>query len=361
MKVAILVPALSDRDAIGTDALQMGAALQRLGYQVKLFAAVNGGGLPEVGAPETIDAFIAAPEDVLIYHFAFGWPQGVEILSRVRCRRIVRYHNVTPPEFFSGWSDEYGTAAQRGREEIRALAEIGCELYLGDSPFNVEDLLTAGVPPERTSVLPPFNRLDRLVTAPADIGVLDEFTGRSAKWLAVGRVAPNKGHVDLLRAFAVYLDRCEADAQLLIAGSHDPRLARYADALREQTRALDLVPHVRFLGAVSDEALKALFLVADALVSLSGHEGFCVPLAEAMALGTPVVALDRGAQAWTLGGAGLVWPDAQPAIVAASVERIRNDAQLRTALRERGFERVARTFSPAVLERELASVMTRLA
>jgi glycosyltransferase involved in cell wall biosynthesis len=355
MKIAILVAVLGERDAVGTDAREMAAALTRRGHDVRLFATAGTGAEPL----DAIDEVIADPRAVLIYHFAFGWPPGVEVLRRARCRRVVRYHNVTPPEFFAPWSDEYERSCRAGRDEIATIAALGCESYLCASPFNADDFLAAGVARERIAVLAPFNRLDRLVETQAALPVLDE-SQSGATWLAVGRLAPNKAHLDLFEAFACYLDRCEADARLLVVGSEDARLERYNAALRERVQALRLEPHIRWLRDVDESALKAAYLSADALVSLSRHEGFCVPLAEAMALGVPVVALDAGAQAWTLGGAGLVWDSAEPALVAASIERLRADPALRSELRERGFARVANEFAPQRLEQRLADAIEAL-
>lgn len=355
MRVAILVAVLGERDAIGTDAREMAAALSRRGHDVRVFATAGAGAEPL----DMLDEVIADPRAVLVYHFAFGWPLGVDALRRARCRRVVRYHNVTPPEFFAPWSDEYERSCRAGRDEIATIAALGCELYLCASPFNAGDFLAAGVPRERTAVLPPFNRLDRLVETPAGLGLLDA-CNEGATWLAVGRLAPNKAHLDLFDAFALYLDRCESGARLLVVGSEDARLERYNAALRERVQALCLEPHIHWLRDVDEGLLKAAYLGADALVSLSRHEGFCVPLVEAMALGVPVVALDAGAQAWTLGGAGLIWDSAEPALVAASVERLRADAVLRSELRERGFTRVADAFAPARLEQGLADVLEAL-
>lgn len=360
MRIAILVAVLGQRDAVGTDAREMAAALRRGGHDVRLFASASQGGDPLAEPLDAIAGVLDDPGAVVVYHFAFGWPPGIELLRRARCRRIVRYHNVTPPEFFAGWSDSYEAACRAGRAEVATLAELDCELYLGDSPFNVDDLLAAGVPRERTAVLAPFNRLDRLIATPADLVLLDRATP-AATWLAVGRLAPNKAHLALLDAFALYLDRCEADARLLVVGSRDARLEAYNEALQQRVATLRLSEHVQFLHDVGEDVLKAAYLRADALVSLSGHEGFCVPLIEAMALGVPVVARDAGAQAWTLGGAGLLWPDTDPAVVAASVERLRADARLRSSVRERGFARVARAFMPEVLERELVALLETFA
>lgn len=355
MKIAILVAVLGERDAVGTDAREMAAALARRGHDVRLFATAGAGAEPL----DAIDEVVVDPRAVLIYHFAFGWPPGVDVLRRARCRRVVRYHNVTPPEFFAPWSDEYERSCRAGRDEIATIATLNCDSYLCDSPFNADDFLAAGVSRERIAVLAPFNRLDRLVETPAALPVLDE-SQSGATWLAVGRLAPNKAHLDLFEAFACYLDRCEAEARLLVVGSEDARLERYNAALRERVQALRLESHIRWLRDVDESALKAAYLSADALVSLSRHEGFCVPLAEAMALGVPVIALDAGAQAWTLGGAGLVWDSAEPALISASIERLRADPILRSELRERGFARVADEFAPQHLARRLAEVIEAL-
>lgn len=356
MRIAILVAVLGERDAVGTDAREMAAALRRHGHDARLFASASQGDGEPAEPLEALADVIADPRAVLVYHFAFGWPPGIDLLRRASCRRIVRYHNVTPPEFFAGWSEQYEASCRAGRAEIAALAELDCELYLGDSPFNVDDLLAAGVPRERTAVLAPFNRLDRLLATPADLALLDRASA-AATWLAVGRLAPNKAHLALFDAFATYLDRCEGDARLLVVGARDPRLDAYNDALQARVEALRLAEHVQFLQDVGEDVLKAAYLRADALVSLSEHEGFCVPLIEAMALGVPVIARDAGAQAWTLGGSGLLWPDIDPTVIAASVERLRADPALRNTLRERGFARVAGAFMPEVLERALMTLL----
>lgn len=359
MNIAILVAVLAEYDAVGTDACEMGIALQRLGHEVRFFATATRGNVPGTTSPDAIDAFVGR-DGLLIYHFAFGWPPGVDVLRRLRCRRIVRYHNITPAEFFENWSVEYEASCRAGRDEIGTIAEVGCELYLCASPFNADDFLRIGVSPTRVAVLPPFNRLERLISIPANLDLLDAWQGAGANWLAIGRLAPNKGHFELLDAFKTYLDHCEGDARLLVVGSSDVRLSRYAEAIHARIRVLDLGAHVQFLQDLDEAGLKAAYLRADALVALSAHEGFGVPLVEAMALGVPVIALDRGAQAWTIGPAGLIWDDPDPAPVAASMERLRNDGRLRSELRERGFERVACEFAPAVLEARLASVVEAL-
>ncbi len=361
MNIGVLVPVLSDKDAVGADALEMAAALERLGHRVRVFAQTTIGRVGKTAKPAALADFVGAPDDLAIYHFSFGWPAALPLLGSLRCQRIVRYHNITPPQFFDGYSPEYMAACASGRAEIEPLAKLDCELYLGASPFNVEDFLRAGVDPVRTAVLPPFNRTDRLLHAQADLALLDRFRDGAGTWLSVGRLAPNKAHLDLIDAFAAYRGAYDPAARLLVVGRADPRLAKYSEALRARIDQLRLGDAVHFLSDVNDGQLKAAYLAADALVSRSEHEGFCVPIAEAMALGTPVVAFAAGAIAWTTSDAGLVWDERDPYLYAASVARLREDASLRRLLRERGLARVHDAFSTDALVGSLGEVLGRFA
>ncbi|MET0230387.1 MAG: glycosyltransferase [Rhodanobacteraceae bacterium] len=361
MKIGILVPVLSDKDAVGTDALEMATALEKLGHTVRVFAQTTIGKVGRTAKPAALAEFCTSPEDLAIYHFSFGWPHALPLLESLKCRCIVRYHNITPARFFEGCSAEYVAACESGRAEIAPLAKLGCELYLGASAFNNEDFLDAGVDAARVAVLPPFNRIDRLVHAEADLSLLDRFRSGASTWLGVGRIAPNKGYLDLVDAFAIYRRTVDEHARLVVVGRADPRLAHYTGAIRARIEQLGLGDAIHFLSDINDGELKSAYLVADALVCVSEHEGFCVPLAEAMALGTPVVACDAGAIADTAGDAALVWEARDPYLVAASVAKLREDASLRRTLRERGLARVEREFSTAALERNLATLMERFA
>jgi len=357
MNIGILVPVLSDRDAVGTDALEMAAALERLGHNVRVFAQTTIGRVGKTSKPAALAGFVAASDDLVIYHFSYGWSPALDILRPLRCRRIVRYHNITPSEFFKDYSPEYVAACGSGRAEIKPLAKLDCELYLGASPFNIEDFLAAGVAPARTAVLAPFNRIDRLLHAHADLALIDRYRDASSTWLSVGRLAPNKAHLNLVDAFAVCLRAYDPAARLIVVGRADPRLARYTEAIHARIAQLGIKDSVHFLSDVSDGELKAAYLVADALVSVSEHEGFCVPLAEAMALGTPIVGYAAGAVAWTAGDAGLIWDESDPYLFAASVAQLREDDVLRKTLRDLGSARVQEEFSTSALVRKLGTIL----
>lgn len=353
----MLIPGLSPHDAVSNDARGMAAALRHDGHEVAMFALEVRGIDEPLHAPQAISSWLASPEDVLVYHYCVGWDLAYDLVAASRCRRVVRYHNITPPEFFSGWSEGYVNACEHGRAQLDGFARLGCELYLGDSPFNVDDFTARGVRASACEVLPPFHEVEQLRSLQADARRIPP---GSPLLLTVGRLAPNKGHLALLDTLAACIRAGAEDAHLLVIGKLDPNLGRYGDAVRQRIGELNLESRVTILQDANGAELRAAFERATAFVMPSMHEGFCVPLVEAMALGTPIVALGSSAIPWTVGGAGLVWDVDDPHLFAASVARLAADAELREALRARGLERYAGTFATSVLEERLRGVMQRL-
>jgi glycosyltransferase involved in cell wall biosynthesis len=249
---------------------------------------------------------------------------------------VVRYHNITPPEFFAGYLPHLARQCHQGRRELRAFAPRA-ELALGVSEFNRRELEASGF--RRTAVLPIPLDLDRLAAAPASEAVRALYGDGRTNLLFVGRIIPNKKIEDLLRLFAVYQRSIDPASRLLLVGDHwgyEPYLLR----LEELARALG-VEDVVFTGQVEDDELRAYYAVAAAYVSMSEHEGFCVPLLEAMACGLPVVAFDAGAVGETLGGAGLLFGAKQPEVAAEVVRRLVKDPDLRRSVLDGQARRLA--------------------
>ncbi len=354
----MLVPGLAPHDAVSNDTLGMTRALRAQGHEVALFAPHARGVDEPVHAPAEAESFLRSPDDVVVYHYCVGWDFAQALFERTRARRVLRYHNITPPEFFSEWSDGYVAACAEGRGQIDVYARLGCELYLGCSPYNLEDFLARGIPPERCAVLPPFHEVEQLRGLAPDARRLPK---GEPLLLMVGRLAPNKAHVDLIDTLAALRAMGAPSAHLLSAGKLDPNLSRYGEALHERIHVRDVEEAVTLMQDASGAELRAAFERADAMLMLSRHEGFCVPLIEAMALGTPIVARATSAIPWTLGDAGLLFDTADPHTIAAAVLRVQRDAELREHLRAAGRARYAAVFAPAVLERGLADAMTKVA
>ena len=267
----------------------------------------------------------AKPDDVLVYHTAIGSPVSDFVESRAE-RVVVDHHNLTPVAHFAAWEPGMVHGLAWGRHQLATMAERAT-LGIADSSYNAGELHDLGY--RRTAVAPilmDLGQLDREVDEP----LVDRLRSEGSAWLFVGRIAPNKAHHDLLKAFAAYRRVYDGAARLRIVGGSASD--RYVDALKAFTSALQLDDAVTFEGSVPDAALAAHYRAADVYVSLSDHEGFCVPLLEAMHNDLPVVAYASSAVPETLGPAGLCLTTKEPTRVAAAVHRVLTDEALRTAL-----------------------------
>lgn len=350
MKAAILIPVLASKDAVGADALAMARILDEQGVETRVFClAAHDVGRDTWPADKLLD-FAGGPDDLVIYHYSTGWPLAVDLLRRCRGYRVVKYHNITPALFFRGISDDYETACEKGRREIATIAGLGLELYLADSSYNLEELLAAGAPEARGAVLAPFHRIDDIVRADADTSLVEELLDGSRNFLMVGRVAPNKGHLDLVEAFGAYARASEGASRLILLGKIDPRLHAYTERIRRRIEELDIEDCVLWLDGASEAKLKAAYVASHVFMLMSQHEGFCVPLVEAMAVGTPIVTRATTAVPETLGDAGIGWEEPDPWLFAASADRLFRDEDLRIHLRESGFARYRDVYANDRLE-----------
>jgi glycosyltransferase involved in cell wall biosynthesis len=267
---------------------------------------------------------------------------------------IVDFHNFTGPEHFAGWEPRSEERANLARTELALLAQRA-ELGMADSRFNERDLRRAGF--LRTCVVPVLVDYERVRALPdrrvaAALAAAKE--GGGADILFVGRVVPSKGQHELVKALWAYRRLYDPLARLHLVGGSSS--FAYLKALRSFISDLGLAGAVRITGDVTDAALAAHFAAADVYLSLSAHEGFGVPLIEAMTACVPVVARRVGAVAETVGDAALLLPASDPSLVAATLARLCGDAVLRRHLVEAGRRRVREFSLPAVAPLMVAAV-----
>jgi glycosyltransferase involved in cell wall biosynthesis len=321
-----LVASLAYGDAVGQHALAIRDALRGAGFASEIYADRTDTRLASLARPSWRYAREASsPESVCLFHFAIRSTAGALIHS-LPDRLVLVYHNVTPAEFFLGWSRELATLCHHGRRELRAFAPRS-ELAFGVSEFNRRELEAAGF--RRTGVLPlsPALEAPARPRAPVLGRLLDD--GRD-NILFVGRLAPNKRIEDLIRVFAVYQRWVQPASRLLLVGDarSQPRyvgaLQRYVDDLR--------LDEVVFAGHLDDDDLRSCYAAAHVFLCLSEHEGFGVPLLEAMAFGVPVVAYAAAAVPETLRGGGVLLHDKRPDVTAELLFDVVHDQALRRAV-----------------------------
>ena len=340
-----IVAALSPGDAVCNEALVFQRLLRARGYASEIYAGaiapeMTGLGLPASDysmRPETL-------QSASIFHFAIGSPMVERVLARTE-PLILRYHNVTPWEFFLGFNGHLVGLTYHGARDLARFAPR-CSLGLAVSEFNRRDLVAAAFP--LTEVLPLAMNLEAL-DEPPDPVVMSRFQDGRKNLIFVGRVAPNKKIEDLIRVFCAYQRYVEPESRLFIVG--DGRgFEHYGRRLAEMVSHLR-IDEVVFTGAVTQGELNAYYRLADVFLGLSEHEGYGAPLIEAMRFDLPVVAFDAGAVRETLQGGGVLLTEKRPEVVAELLGMVVADGALRAAVLETQAAALARIRAVDIGER----------
>ena len=353
MRVHQLLAALSYGDAIGNEALAIQRHLRAAGHESDLFAELVHPRVAHLARPLREYPTVSSAETVCIYHFSIGSAAG-RLIHAAPDRLVVIYHNITPARFFLGFHRHLAGLCYHGRRELETFA-ARTELGLGDSEFNRRELEEAGF--DRTGVLPIVLDLSLYDRRPSPL-VRRLYDDGRTNVLFVGRVIPNKRIDDLIRSFAAFQRWVRPHSRLLLVGDHRGH-ERYYDRLLELVRELG-AKEVVFTGHVDDQELYAYYRSADVFLCLSEHEGFCVPLQEAMHFGLPVVAYEAGAVRETLHGGGLLLQDKSPELVAEVLGELTQGGPLRRAVlasQERAIAAIRATDFGAVLRDRLRPVL----
>ena len=349
-RVAILTPTLTSADAVSNDVLGMRNLLVGRGHDTCIFADSTNLPGEQIQPPAAASSYLKGAEDVLIYHHSIGWDEGIERLKAGSWRKIVKYHNVTPPEFFENISEQHQSLCRRGLSQIKEIIACRPDLYLAASAFNGSDLINSGSESHKTVVVPPFNQADQLRAGPANFDLLDDDDDGNVTLLTVGGIRPNKGHAALIEAFATYCYDFNSQARLFIVGGQYNAFRKYAEKLWELIEGWSMESRVKFTGEVSTDALKSYYLMADAMLMTSEHEGFCVPLVEAMSLKVPIIAYASTAIRETARDAALIWEERDPFLMAQSIDFLQSNEEARMELVERGSRRYEQNFSNFAIE-----------
>ena len=320
-RVHQILATLGYGDAIGNEVLGIQRALRGAGYESNIIVETADPRLEDL----TIDYrdFVdrVGPEDLLIHHFSLG-SRASRTAFALPCRMALIYHNITPPEYFLGVHPQLVRQCYHGRRELTAY-RTRCDLALGDSEFNRQELDALGFSPtDVLHVVPDFSHLDAI----PDSRVLDAYDDEWTNILFVGRLVPNKRPDDLIRFFHAYKTWYNPRARLILAGAYGG-FEQYYTQLQSLIATLG-TKDVHILGQITNEALTALYDVADLFLCASEHEGFCVPLVEAFHKRVPVLAYASTAIPATMEGGGVLYHEKDPRRVAALMHGLVTDGAL---------------------------------
>ena len=328
MRVDQLVPTFHRGDAIGDAAFQMRDFFRSQGFSSGIYCLECDEGL-EAEAGPFVEFPAPGPDDVTILHFALPSPltQG---FARLKSRKILVYHNITPEGFFAPFNTEMARICRLGREELASLAPV-VDLVLADSEYNRRELPDLGY--RKTGVLPlviDFKKYAR----PMSSFVHGLYRDDRTNILFVGRVAPNKRIEDLIRTTFYFKKYISPLVRLIVVGKTSS-LPTYYESLVLMADEFFLNPEeIVFTGHVSDEEMFALYRASDVFLSMSEHEGFCLPLIESMVFDLPIIAYNSTAVPFTLEEAGVLINAKSLDMVGELVDRAAHDIELRRRIIE---------------------------
>jgi glycosyltransferase involved in cell wall biosynthesis len=333
------LPTFAGRDAIGAHTLRLRRLLRDAGFRSDIYAVDTDQEVrSEARAADAFPRRAGAGADAwILYHFSIGHP----LFDQARgydAQLALDYHNITDAKYFWRWEPRAATTMLEGRRQL-ATAAPAVQFGIADSEFNGRELDDLGCPSTAVApILIDFREYDAAPDADLLAARRRARTAGGLDWLAVGRIAPNKCLHDVVLAFATYRKIHDPRARLTLIGGQSARL--YWRALHKLTHDLEVADAVTFTDVVTHSELLACYRTADVLLCLSEHEGFNVPVVEAMHFEIPVVAYAAAAVPDTVGDAGLLLTDKDPVVVATAVERLRSDGSLRQSLLEAGRKRV---------------------
>jgi glycosyltransferase involved in cell wall biosynthesis len=351
-----IMPALVYGDAIGNHAMEIWNTLRKRGIPSTIYAKYID---PRYAhAARDYRDFEDRAGHTLIYHFSIGSEVTDFVLSLKRSRVGVYYHNITPAHFFSSINPVLARELADGREQLHRLK--GVSFAIAASEYNKLELLDAGYPePDVVHYLVDFERLDRGGRTPSAGRIREAGQHDGLKLLFVGRVAPNKCQHDLIWLTRYLREIIDSKAQLWIVGNF-ANAGSYHARLQALIMQLGLEENVRLTGPVgTDDGLAAYYQAADAFVCMSEHEGFCVPVIEAMHYQLPVFAFNATGVPYTLGDAGVLFNHKQHDVVAEAICYFQGNRAARDMLLD-GQSRRLQAFDLRVERERLTSVLEKV-
>lgn len=296
-----------------------------------------------------VDSEMFEGDVIVLYHFAFLFDP---VIKHLRCRKVLVFHNITSPELVEGVDDENRMLLSAGWHDAAKTAGY-FDAAIAFSEYSRKCLVNMGWKAENISVLPIMVRFNRFTAEPSK-EIKKQYRGDSVNILFTGRIWPNKKQEDVIAAFAAYKELYQKKAKLFLVGSINE--GNYYPSLLAYAEKLGVVDDVVFPGHVTFAEYLAYYHIADIFLCMSAHEGFCIPLAEAMYFGIPILAHASTAVPDTLGGSGILLYDRDPETVAGAMNQVMTDRIYRQEIIE-GQKARLKELLPEALERRYREVL----
>ena len=351
MKINQILPAISYGDAVSSDAIEIQKLLRDLGYSSEIYSKYIHPKCSQYA--KSLNDYKGNANNILLYHFSMAGMDVTDFVKSMPDSKALIYHNITPPEYFLKYDVNLSYMCSRGRDELKTMCEY-FQLGIGDSEFNRLELERIGF--KRTEVLPIVVDFDKYAKYDRKLvnGLLKD---KFINFLFVGRIAPNKCQEDIIKVFYYYNTIINKNSRLYLVG--DKQIAGYVSELECLIRELDLSQKISLTGMVDNRTLAAYYKSSNIFLSMSEHEGFCVPLIEAMSFGIPVIAYASAGIPYTLEDAGILLHKKNYIEIAELINIIINNKMVLAKLLKRQYQRQQKLNKNLMRER-LVNIISKI-
>ena len=323
-----LLPTISYGDAVSNDVIALRGAIEKLGYKTDIYADTSDKRIPKNLVKPVSKLPKLGKNDVVIYHMAIGAELNYTF-GNLDCKKVMVYHNITPPEFFENYNLGATNLTKEGYKAVKWLADK-VDYCIADSEYNKNDLIKMGYKCD-IDVLPIMIPFDDYRKQP-DEEVIKKYKDGYTNILFTGRIAPNKCQEDIIRSFAYYKKYYNKKSRLILVGSEGV-FTNYKERLMKYIDMLDL-KDVIFSGHIKFSEILAFYNISDIFLCQSEHEGFCVPIVEAMFFGIPIVAYNSSAIGDTMGIGGILLNEKNALETAGVMDYVVNNGEIRKRISE---------------------------
>ena len=347
MQIHQILPTISPGDAIGNNVLEIRKILRSWGYESDIYAEDIHSEMSQFAKTFIDYEKISSPENILIFHFAIG-SNISKFVKNLPDKKIILYHNITPPDYFIGINDSLVHLLINGRKELKEFCNI-TDLALGVSEYNRKELIEIGF--KNTGVLPIILDFDAYNQEP-DQKILNQLNNnkndnsdnnnnkndkKMTNIIFVGRIAPHKKQEDIIKIF-YYYTKINPNSRLILVGSFNGA-EKYYEQLNLLLDRLKL-ENVYITGQINFRELISYYRIADVFISMSEHEGFCVPILESMYFDIPIIANNSSGIPYTLENSGILVNKKNYIEIAEMVNILIKDSELQKKIVRKQKERL---------------------
>jgi glycosyltransferase involved in cell wall biosynthesis len=359
----IFTPSLVVHDAVSTDVYQSYLCLKEAGQRAVLFAETFDPFFNDlVASKKEVYKLISDPANTLILHHSTFSECGEDLFDQAACKVVIKYHNITPVQFYLGHQGLEGAALigrlQKGRLQNQKYAESNKPYtLLVDSEFNGVDFFSLSEKEKPFTVVPPFHLVHEMASVKPSPEVTQELDGFSGvKLLYVSRICPNKAQLDLVEVMDQFIRHYGTEIRLYLIGKVTDRA--YGQKLVDKVNDLGLGRYICLKENISFPELVTFYQKSSLFLLPSEHEGFGVPIIEAQFSKLPIIAHATTAIPETCGEGALLLGSLDPNLWAAAIHYCVTHQEFTEYLKEKGSENYSKFSYSQIKDSFLSAVKT---